>query len=63
MNPENKIINRLFPDNQVINECSLENLEKEYWYIKLWSGKIDRIDSDYDYHSFEDYYEELKNIW
>lgn len=60
MNPNNKIINRLFPDNQVIKECSVE---KQWWYVKLWSGKIENPDADYDYHSFEMLYEDLKNNW
>lgn len=39
MNPNNTIINKFFPDNQVITEWS----DKQQWkYVELWSLKNGR---------------------
>lgn len=48
MNPKNKIINKFYPDNQVISEW---DIDKQLFYIKIWDARANKnvypIDPDY----------------
>lgn len=48
MNPKNKIINKFYPDNQVISEW---DADKQLSYIKIWDARhnanIYPIEPDY----------------